>query len=222
MSKPRGMTIKNREGQRNGRLTVLQRAANKVEPSGAIRAQWLCRCDCGNEVVVTGHALGKGHTKSCGCLNRENAPKHGMARARIYRVWVHMRQRCENPHYTHYDRYGGRGIAVCERWQSFENFYADMGGCPLGMTLDREDNDRDYEPGNCRWATRVEQSNNRANNVHMTYKGQTKTLAEWGLVTGLGKSVIIGRLASGWSIERVLTEPLVPRHERTRHLHKPR
>lgn len=222
MTKPRGMSIKDREGQRYGRLTVLQRAVNKVEPSGAIRAQWLCRCDCGNEVVVTGHALGKGTTKSCGCLNRENAPKHGMSKTRIYRNWHAMRQRCTNPTHSHYSRYGGRGITICERWMTFENFLADMGECEDGMTLDRIDNERGYEPGNCRWATRQQQSNNRGDNVRLTHEGQTKTLAEWGRETGLGKNVILKRLASGWSIERILTEPRVPRSERTRHLHKPR
>jgi hypothetical protein len=222
MSKPRGLTIKDREGQQYGRLTVLRRAENKVEPSGAVRAQWLCRCDCGNEVVVTGHALGKGHTKSCGCLNRENAPKHGMARTRVYRIWSAMRQRCSNPNHKHSGRYGGRGITVCDRWMAFENFYADMGDCPPGMTIERQDNDRGYEPANCRWATRREQANNRSDNVHITFDGQTHNLTEWGRITGLGKSTITQRFASGWPIKRILTEPLIPRSERTRHLHKPR
>jgi hypothetical protein len=222
MTKPRGMTIKNRLGDRFGRLVVVERAENRVEPSGAVRAQWLCNCDCGGSIVVPGHSLQRGLTRSCGCLLREKTPKHGMALTRVYRIWSSIRQRCENPVNTAYHRYGGRGIEVCERWKDFENFYADMGDCPPDMTVERIDNDRGYEPGNCRWASRLEQANNRSVNVHITHKGEKKTLAEWGRVTGLGKQTITQRLAKGWSIERILTEPLVPRSARTAHLHKPK
>ena len=119
-----------------------------------------------------------------------------------------MRQRCLNPNNPKYSVYGGRGITVCERWGDFALFLADMGDPEPGMTLDRIDNDRGYEPGNVRWATRLGQANNRRDNQHITFNGVTLTFAEWGRVTGLGKSTIARRHANGWSVERILTEPL--------------
>ena len=204
------------EGQRFGRLTVLWRGPNKVEPSGATRSAWQCRCDCGNGVVVTGHALTRGHTQSCGCLTRSGrASKHGMARKPIYRVWWMMRQRCENPSFTSFASYGGRGITVCDRWREFSNFYADMGDPAPGMTLERIDNDKGYSPDNVRWASRLEQAQNRRTNTLLTHAGQTLTLAEWGRVTGFGKQIVTKRYKSGWSTERILTEPIAPRSPRT-------
>lgn len=207
MAKPRGMTVVDRTGERHGRLLVLSRAANKVEPSGAVRAQWNCACDCGGTITVPGHSLSRGLTRSCGCLLREKESKHGMSRTAIYRIWNLMRQRCTNANSTHYASYGGRGITVCPEWMEFENFYRDMGDRPAGLTLERIDNDKGYEPGNVRWASRLEQGNNRRTNVFITHDGQTKTVAEWGRETGLGKSTLFSRLARGWSAARTLTEP---------------
>lgn len=203
------------DGQRFGRLVVLWRGPNKVEPSGATRSAWQCRCDCGTGIVVTGHALSKGHTRSCGCLTKEKPIKHGMARKPIYRVWWMMRQRCENPNFTSFASYGGRGITVCDRWQEFSNFYADMGDPTPGMTLERIDNDKGYNPDNVRWASRLEQAQNRRTNTLLSHAGQTLTLAEWGRVTGLGKQIVTKRFKSGWSPERILTEPVAPRSPRT-------
>jgi hypothetical protein len=205
-----------RTGERHGRLTVLWRAENKVEPSGAIRATWRCICDCGNGVTVTGHALAKGHTKSCGCLNKVKPIKHGKARSRIYRSWVTMIQRCTNPNNPVYERYGRRGITVCERWRSFENFYADMGDAPEGKTLDRIDNEGPYSPENCRWATPTEQQNNTRRNTLLTFQGRTMTLAEWGRATGFGKHVMLNRLTRGWTVEAILTTPVAKRSSRKR------
>ena len=207
MAKARGMTVKDRTGERYGRLTVLWREANRVEPSGAVRAQWRCLCDCGGAIVVSGQGLSRGHTRSCGCLQREKVPKHGMSRTKVYRNWVAMRQRCENPNHQHYHLYGGAGKTVCERWKDFVNFYADVGDCPPGMTLDRIDGSRGYEPGNVRWASRQQQANNRIDNVFLTHAGQTMTLAEWGRVSGLGKAIVTMRYRLGWPPERLLTEP---------------
>ena len=205
------MTAKDRTGERHGRLTVLWRAPNKAEAAGVTRAMWQCRCDCGNGVVVSGHNLSKGETRSCGCLVREKPVKHGKATTKIYRQWWSMIQRCSNPNIAQYRSYGGRGITVCEQWKKFENFFADMGDPPPGMTLERINNDKGYEPGNVRWATRLEQAQNRRTNVLLTYGTQTLTLAEWGRVTGLGKDTIARRYAKGWSPERILTEPLAKR-----------
>ena len=205
-----------RTGEKHGRLTVLWRAENKVEPSGSIRATWRCICDCGNGVTVTGHALAKGHTRSCGCLTKEKPIKHGMARTLIYRAWSVMVQRATNPDHPSYDRYGGRGITLCERWKSFENFYADMGDRPPDMSLDRIDNNGPYSPENCRWATREQQQNNRRVNTRLTYNGRTLTVAEWGRVTGYGKGPIVQRMQSGWPVEAILTTPVAKRSPRQR------
>jgi hypothetical protein len=214
MAKPRGMTVKDRAGEKYGRLTVLLRAPNKVEPSGAVRAMWKCVCECGNSLTVSGHALSKGHTKSCGCLMKEKEPKHGMARTLAYRRWVSMVQRCTNPNNPRFKDYGGRGITVCDQWRDFSSFIADVGMPEPGKTLDRIDNDRGYEPGNVRWATLEEQQNNRRVNTRLTYQGQTLTVAEWGRVTGFGKSVIIRRLQNGWPVEHILNQPVAKRSTR--------
>lgn len=212
MAKPRRMSIVNRVGERHGRLLVTGRAENKIEPSGAVRAQWQCQCDCGNTAVVSGQSLGRGSTKSCGCFLRESVTArqltHGQSRSRVYRSWATMIQRCTNPKSTHWASYGGRGIVVCSEWFDFENFYRDMGERPAGATLERAYNDKGYEPGNVIWATRLAQANNRRTNVLLSLNEETKTMAEWGRFTGLGKQIIKNRLDDGWPVWRALTEPI--------------
>lgn len=155
-------------GQRFGRLVVLRRDGYRCK-----QATWHCRCDCGAETSTQGSHLRSGHTLSCGCLGREHAVaasrssswKHGHGhgmRSPTYRSWISMKTRCTNPSVPHYHYYGGRGIRVCERWEKFENFLADMGLRPAGTSLDRyPNNSGNYEPGNCRWATPKEQAKNR-------------------------------------------------------------
>lgn len=145
---------------------------------------------------------GKGHGR---------APRHGHCRggkpSRAYRCWINMRQRCHSPKAQAYAAYGGRGITVCERWQTFENFLADMGEPPPRMTLERKNNDLGYEPGNCVWATYKAQNNNRRGNILVTVEGRTQTVAQWSAETGLTFITIWRRVRDGWDPLRAVTQP---------------
>jgi hypothetical protein len=178
--------------------------------------QWqVVQCDCGVAIVAKVCRLGK-PTISCGCHNREVTIKrqyrHGHAsygkRTTEYMVWDGMKSRCANPNYEGWSRYGGRGIKVCERWaESFENFYADMGPRPsANHTPDRIDNDGNYEPSNCRWASHEVQANNRHNNLRLTFAGKTQTLSQWSRETGIHFETLRARLNHGWSPDDIITK----------------
>lgn len=198
-----------RSGQVFGRLTVVH-ATDERTFSGSVK--WLCRCVCGNEKVVSGAALKAGHSMSCGCLFKEVAAEkgrkkktHGLSASKVYRSWTGMKRRCYTVSDKKYADYGGRGIRVCDRWiASFENFLADMGMPGHGQTLDRRDVDGDYTPDNCRWATQLEQQNNRRDNVIVDLGGERLTMAQYARKHGLNEDKIQQRLARGWSMEKAV------------------
>ena len=149
-------------GKQFGKWTVLRRGGT----SATRKALWLCRCECGKESLVDGDSLRRGGSKSCGCLVDVAKLKHGKSRTTEHVIWGNMIQRCTNPKTINYKDYGGRGIIVCQRWRdSFENFLSDMGKRPsFDYTLDRIDNNGNYEPGNCKWSTQSEQNKNQRRN----------------------------------------------------------
>ena len=216
------MKLDDLTGRRFGRFTVVGRAPNS-EKSHTTR--WYCRCDCGNVKTVTRTALIKGHIVSCGCYAKERMSKmsfrHGWSRTRLYNLWDKMKSRCLDESQKDYPRYGGRGIKVCPEWRDFVTFrdWALANGYRDDLTLDRRDNDGDYCPENCRWATQKEQGNNRGNNVRITVNGETLTMTEWADKTGLTKDAIWHRLSAGWTPEEAVT---VPKRKSRHKLHQNR
>lgn len=209
MAEKQSNRILNLTGMVFGRLTVIGRA----QSAGQKNTLWLCQCTCGKTHTVSTGNLRNGTIKSCGCLRLEVLHKrnttHGKRKSLEYGPWTAMRKRCQNPKASNYHDYGGRGITVCERWEKFEHFLEDLGPRPsLLHSLERKDNDKGYEPGNVRWATRTDQNNNSRKNHQLTFQGQTMNATQWAKVTGLTFTIIARRLRLGWTVERTLSTPI--------------
>jgi hypothetical protein len=214
------MRAKDLTSLRFGSLTVIEFFGHQIQPCGATRRFWLCKCDCGKFTkVLSGHLM-SGRIKSCGCSHVECGKRmgiknttHGMRKtkaSKVYSAWRSMKQRCSNQKNAFYKNYGGRGIKICERWKvSFENFFSDMGNPPSNdYSLDRIDVNGDYTPSNCRWATNEQQQNNKSNNVSIKFRGVEKTLAEWADSTGISYSALWHRVNKGWPIEEIFSVPV--------------
>jgi len=189
-----------------GRLTVLGFAYVKNS-----RSYLKCKCDCGSEKNIAEHDLKNGNTKSCGCLKKEgNRKTHGMRYTRAYKSWSGMKSRCLNKNSTNYKYWGGRGITFCEKWIKFENFYADMGKCPKGKSIERKNNNENYYPKNCYWANIKEQNNNKRNNHFLTYKRKTMTVSHWAKFLNINQSTLKNRLLKieKSSLHKALTTPV--------------
>jgi hypothetical protein len=201
------MRIVNEIGNRYGRLLVLKKVPNPVSTA----AYWECQCECGALAYVTGNALRSGRTQSCGCYKVDYNTTHGMTDTPEFKVWKSARGRCTDKNNPSYGRYGARGITVDPSWDSFEQFYADMGPRPFPVaTIERIDNDGPYCKANCRWATKKEQARNRRNNRPMTIDGVTKPISAWCEEYGLARDTVGYRLNKlGWDIKRAVTTPLL-------------
>lgn len=192
-------------GMTFGRLTVLSFSDN---------AKWLCKCECGNTCFTTRGKLIRGHTKSCGCIRREELSKrkktHGKTKTKIYRLWTSMIQRCTNKNNVAYKDYGGRGIFVCDRWSGvdgFIHFFEDMGLPEAGLSLDRIDNDKGYSKENCKWSTKREQRLN-SRRIHLvTYNGRTVSMSVLCEEEGISYAMFKLRLKRGWSVEDAVKVP---------------
>ena len=193
-------------GKRFGRLKVIEihhRNPNRTYV-------YLCECDCGKNTTVFAANLRNGSTVSCGCYGKERVMKsnstHGMTHSRIWRIWHVMRWRCKSNDRKYYN---GIGISVCERWNKFENFFQDMGYPPTdNHSIDRINPTGNYEPSNCRWATKYEQANNRRDSLFFEFNGESKTAHQWSNIYGIKADTFLHRIKYGWSIPDALLRPV--------------
>ena len=199
------LSPKKHVGKRFGKLVVI-RFSHMVKTNSF----WVCSCECGGEITTTINTLNKGKATSCGCVRLMKITTHGLSDTPEWRCWASMRYRCNNPSLKQYKNYGGRGIKVCERWNnSFERFLEDMGKRPSPKhSIDRIDNNGDYEPKNCRWATQKQQANNVRTNHVLEFKGESMTLTRWARKIELHPNTLLSRIRKGWSVERALTTPV--------------
>lgn len=206
----RGATILKRldlEGKRFGSLEVVSFSRMKRGHSA-----WMCRCDCGTVKEILGSKLIAGEVKSCGCKHYEPSTKHGQSDTVLYAIWRTMKSRCMNPNSEKYPRYGGRGIKVCDEWvDDFKAFseWATANGYRKGLSIDRINNDGNYEPSNCRWSTPKEQANNTSRNLKYYYNGSMQTVLELSKIAVVDERLLRNRLYKGWSVDRAISTPKI-------------
>ena len=207
-------------GKKFGKLTVVKRVEDHIQKSGAPKAMWLCKCECGGERIAYGQALRASKVIDCGCgyhdqqsvRSREQATTHGGSGTRLYRIWRAMRERCLVPRCKEYKHYGARGISVCDEWLDFANFrdWAMRNGYDPAAergksTIDRIDVNGNYEPNNCRFVDMAAQNRNTRRSWMIEYNGKTQCISDWARELGIKRLTLRYRLKSGWSIERAFT-----------------
>ena len=201
------MSFKDLTGKRFGNLVVIEQTALRAS-NGSVK--WRCKCDCGKEKITAAKNLTSGKVKSCGCLNYETKnAKHGLSDTRLYSVWNAMMSRCYNNNSKSYKCYNGRGIAVCDEWHDPKTFveWSIKNGFKEGLTIDRKDNNGNYEPSNCRWVTRKAQMNNYSRNHLLTYNGKTQTVKQWADEKGIKYTTLLMRINKlHWSIEQAINK----------------
>lgn len=202
-----------KKGEKFGRLIVLKECKPHILPCRQIQKKVLCQCECGNTREIRYASLKNGHTKSCGCLGKENSYKHGMSKNnKFYTIWCNMEQRCNNKNNQRYKYYGSRGIIVCKEWLKFENFKNDMYQSYLKhkknnkqTTIERINNNLGYSKENCKWATMKEQNNNTRNNHLLVYKGKTLNITQWSKKLNISRDILYYRINKlNWSIKKSL------------------
>lgn len=203
-------------GQKFGQWSVIKKGEPLLE-SGRPRNRWVCRCACGTERLVRSNSLRGGISISCGCSRMDDIAVHGHTRGAThgrgptaeYTTWINLIGRCEDKKRKQYKDYGGRGIKVCKRWRkSFQAFIDDMGPRPSRFhSIDRINNDGNYEPSNCRWETRAQQGKNQRTNKWIEHGGRKMILADWSKETGIHQKTLSLRLKSGWPIDVALFTP---------------
>lgn len=199
--------IKDVTGMKFGRLTV---AGYVGQPPNDNGSRWLCFCECGGETITRSTSLKSGKTISCGCAQLDAAETHGDSNSSEYRTWAAMKSRCYNPAAKYFEHYGGRGIKVCDRWRnSYENFLSDMGRRPSSRhSLDRINNDGNYELANCRWTIQTIQIRNRSISVTFEWNGRRYSQTELAELSGIPFGTLRSRLSRGWPLDRAMSEPV--------------
>lgn len=203
----KGVNINDLTGRVFGKLKV-----REMQPKTTRKTYWICECECGNEKTIRSDRLLGGVTSSCGCVKKQQDDinliknhRHQKSGTRLYNIWQNMKNRCYKETDKRYHRYGGRGIIVCEEWQGVDEFlkWASETGYKDNLTIDRIDNDGNYEPSNCKWSTLKEQSNNRRTTHKITYQNKTQSLKEWTEELGLNYGTVHSRLVRGCPLEKV-------------------
>lgn len=191
-------------GRRFGKLTVVSEAGHRGK-----NVAWLCICDCGKETIARANHLRSGARVSCGCRRSESKMKYDSKHNRIYSIWRGMKERCYYKHNKRYEQYGGRGIKVCMEWHNFATFqeWALSSGYSDELSIDRIDNNGNYSPENCRWATNIEQANNKSQSKIIDCEGKCMTLAQWCKILSLPYSSVYRRLSKGWTFEQAIKTP---------------